>query len=100
LGERGRRISEFEASLVYKVPGQPGLHRGTLSQKNQTKPNQNKTKQNNQTKKNPKPKIQNPKTKNQNKKQLSSIVAIPLNISKPCVRIVFLNFGDQWHFVI
>jgi hypothetical protein len=33
---RGRQISEFEASLVYKVsPGQPGLHRETLSSKNQ-----------------------------------------------------------------
>jgi hypothetical protein len=32
---RQRRISELEASLVYKVrvPGQPGLHRETLSQK-------------------------------------------------------------------
>jgi hypothetical protein len=27
-------ISEFESTLVYKVPGQPGLHRETLSQKN------------------------------------------------------------------
>jgi hypothetical protein len=33
MGGRGRRISEFEASLVYKVssPGQPGLYRETLS---------------------------------------------------------------------
>ena len=30
---RGRQISEFEASLVYRVPGQPRLHRETLSQK-------------------------------------------------------------------
>jgi hypothetical protein len=44
LGGRDRWISEFEASLVYKVqdfglgvPGQPGLHRETLSQKNQNK---------------------------------------------------------------
>jgi hypothetical protein len=42
LGGRGRRISEFEASLVYRVPGQPGLRRETLSRK--PKPNQNKTK--------------------------------------------------------
>jgi hypothetical protein len=27
LRERDRRISEFEASLVYRVPGQPELHR-------------------------------------------------------------------------
>ena len=33
---RGRQISEFEASLVYRVPGQPGLHRETLSQKTKT----------------------------------------------------------------
>jgi hypothetical protein len=37
LGGRGRWISEFEASLVYRVPGQPGLRRETLSQKNKTK---------------------------------------------------------------
>jgi hypothetical protein len=33
----GRRISEFEASLVYRVPGQPGLHRETLSRKTKKK---------------------------------------------------------------
>ena len=33
LGGRGRQISEFKASLVYKIPGQAGLHRETLSQK-------------------------------------------------------------------
>jgi hypothetical protein len=32
LGGRGRWISEFEASLVYRVQEQPGLHRETLSQ--------------------------------------------------------------------
>jgi hypothetical protein len=37
LGGRGRQISEFKASLVYKVPGQPGLHRETLSQKKKKK---------------------------------------------------------------
>jgi hypothetical protein len=43
LGGRGRRISEFEASLVYSlVPGQPGLHRETLSRKNKTKTNKQK----------------------------------------------------------
>jgi hypothetical protein len=30
---RDRQISEFEASLVYRVPGQQRLHRETLSQK-------------------------------------------------------------------
>jgi hypothetical protein len=46
LGGRGRRISEFEASLVYRVPGQPELYRETLSQKQtnkQTKNPKNKT---------------------------------------------------------
>jgi hypothetical protein len=42
VGGRGKQISEFEGSLVYGVPGQPGLHRETLSE-NKTK--QNKTKQ-------------------------------------------------------
>jgi hypothetical protein len=42
LEGRGRQISEFEASLVYKVPGQPGLHRETLSQKKKQKQKQKK----------------------------------------------------------
>jgi hypothetical protein len=34
LGGKGRWISEFKASLVYKVvPGEPRLHRETLSWK-------------------------------------------------------------------
>jgi hypothetical protein len=37
LGGRGRQISEFKASLVYRVPGQPGLHRETLSRKTKKK---------------------------------------------------------------
>jgi hypothetical protein len=38
LGGRGRWISEFEASLVYRMSsGQPGLHRETLSQKKKKK---------------------------------------------------------------
>jgi hypothetical protein len=57
-GGRGRWISEFKTSLVYRVnsrtvratewvPGQPGLHRETLSLKTkQNKTKQNKTKQN------------------------------------------------------
>jgi hypothetical protein len=50
LGGRGRRISEFEASLVYKVSSGTArtIQRNPVS-KNQTKPNQtkqNKTKQN------------------------------------------------------
>jgi hypothetical protein len=47
LGGRGRQISEFEASLV---PGQPGLHRETLSQKKtKTKTKNKKTKQKKRT---------------------------------------------------
>lgn len=33
LGGLGRRRTEFKASLNYKVPGQPSLHRERLSQK-------------------------------------------------------------------
>lgn len=33
FGGRDRQISELAASLVYRVPGQPGLHRKTLSRK-------------------------------------------------------------------
>jgi hypothetical protein len=46
LGGRGRRISEFEASLVYKVsfPGQPGLYRETLFRKKLKKKKKKKKK--------------------------------------------------------
>jgi hypothetical protein len=37
LGGRDRWISEFEVILVYRVPGQPELHRENLSQKNKSK---------------------------------------------------------------
>jgi hypothetical protein len=38
LGGRGRWISEFEASLVYKVSsGQPGLQRNPVSKKQKNK---------------------------------------------------------------
>jgi hypothetical protein len=33
LGGRGRWISEFEASLVYRVSSRPGEHRETLPRK-------------------------------------------------------------------
>jgi hypothetical protein len=37
-GGRSRQISEFEASLVYKVSSRkPGLHRETLSRKKKKK---------------------------------------------------------------
>jgi hypothetical protein len=46
LGGRGRWISEFEASLVYRVvPGQPGLYRETLSQKNKKQKTKKKKKE-------------------------------------------------------
>jgi hypothetical protein len=48
LGGRGKWISEFKASLVYRVLGQPGLQRNPVSKnknKKQTKQKQNKTKQ-------------------------------------------------------
>jgi hypothetical protein len=53
LGGRGRRISEIEASLVYKVSARTAraIQRNPVS-KNKTKQNKNKTKQN---KKKPKP---------------------------------------------
>jgi hypothetical protein len=49
LGGRGRRISEFEASLVYRVSSKTAraIQRNTVSYKTkQNKTNQNKTKQN------------------------------------------------------
>jgi hypothetical protein len=44
LGSRGRYISEFEASLIYRVPEQPGLYRETLCRKNKTKKKKKKRK--------------------------------------------------------
>jgi hypothetical protein len=47
-GGRGRQISEFQASLVYKVSSRTarGIQRNPVSKKpNQTKPKQNKNKQ-------------------------------------------------------
>jgi hypothetical protein len=55
LGGRGWWISEFEVSLVYRVPGQPGLYRETLSRRNKTK--QNKTNKNNNNNRPPHPSI-------------------------------------------
>jgi hypothetical protein len=44
LGSRGRRISEFKASLVYRVSSRtPGLHRETCPEKPKSK-NKNKQK--------------------------------------------------------
>ena len=47
LGGRGRRISEFEASLVYRVSSRTAraIQKKTLSQKNQTKSNKQSNKQ-------------------------------------------------------
>jgi hypothetical protein len=48
LGGRGRRISEFEASLVYRVSSRTArdTQRNPVSKnQNQTKPNQNKKNQ-------------------------------------------------------
>jgi hypothetical protein len=45
LGGRGGQISEFEASLVYRVSsGQPGLYRETLSRKKTNKQTNKQTK--------------------------------------------------------
>jgi hypothetical protein len=73
LGGRGRWISEFEARLVYKVPGQPGLHRETLSRKTK--------KQNKQTKKNKKTKKQKKKTKTNQKTKNKKIKYDELDVS-------------------
>jgi hypothetical protein len=67
LGGRGRQISEFEASLVYKVSSRTAraIQRKPVS-KNQTKPNQKQTNQKqtkqNKTKQN-KTKLPNKQTK-------------------------------------
>jgi hypothetical protein len=43
-----RRISEFKASLVYRVPGQPGLYRETLPQNKKNKKKQKEKKRMNE----------------------------------------------------
>jgi hypothetical protein len=47
LGGRGRWISEFQASLVYKVSSRTAraIQRNPVSKKTKTKTKQNKTKQ-------------------------------------------------------
>jgi hypothetical protein len=60
-GDRGRRISEFEASLVYKVSSR-------AARATQRNPVSKKPKTNKQTNKNKK-KPKKPKTQKQNKKQ-------------------------------
>jgi hypothetical protein len=47
LGGRGRQISEFEASLVYKVSSRTAraIQRNPVSKTKQNKTKQNKTKQ-------------------------------------------------------
>jgi hypothetical protein len=49
LGGRGRRISEFEASLVYRVSSRTAraIQRNPVSKQNKTKQNKTKPKQNN-----------------------------------------------------
>jgi hypothetical protein len=47
LGGRGGQISEFKASLVYRVPRQPGLYKETLSQKEKEKGKERKEKKKN-----------------------------------------------------
>jgi hypothetical protein len=99
LGGRGRRISEFKASLVYKVSSRTAraIQRNPVSKtkqtnkqnrtrnqnRNQTKPNQNKTKQNkpNQTKPNQN-KTQKIKQKVNKLKSPSEDASIPLGREK------------------
>jgi hypothetical protein len=81
LGGRDRRISEFEASLVYKVSSRTAkaILRKRFSKNqtkpnqtkpNQTKPNQNKTKQN-KTKQKPTNQPTNQPTKQQQQKRMN-----------------------------
>jgi hypothetical protein len=52
LGGRGRQISEFEASLVYRIsPGQPGYTEKPCLKKQTNKKTPKKQKQNKTTKK-------------------------------------------------
>jgi hypothetical protein len=69
LGGRGRRISEFEASLVYNVSSRTACatQRNPVSGKNKTK--QNKTKQNKTDKKTTKLKQKKKKKKRKKKKK-------------------------------
>jgi hypothetical protein len=75
LGNRGRRISEFEASLVYKVNFRTAeaLQRNPVS-KNKTKQNKTKTKTSKQANKQAKTEklIQNSKNRPKNFKSLKN----------------------------
>jgi hypothetical protein len=61
LGGRGRQISEFEASLAYRVPDQPMLHKKTLTLKKKRKEKKRKRKKERKRKR--KEKEKNPKIK-------------------------------------
>jgi hypothetical protein len=74
LGGRGRRISEFEASLVYKVSSRTAR----ATQRNPVSTKQNKTKQN-KTKPKPKKQIKNKQTNKQTNKKPSHL----LQLKKP-----------------
>jgi hypothetical protein len=65
LGGRGRRISEFKASLVYKVSSRTA--RGT--QRNLVSKNQKKKKKKTKTKKNKKTQKTNKKNQQQQQKE-------------------------------
>jgi hypothetical protein len=65
LGGRGRWISEFEASLVYRVSSRTAR----ATQRNPVSTKQNKTKTKNKTKQKKPKKTKKPKTKNNNKKK-------------------------------
>jgi hypothetical protein len=61
LGGRGRQISEFEASLVYKVRSRTArvIQRNPVSKKTKNKKQKTKTKTNKQKKKKKEKEIQN-----------------------------------------
>jgi hypothetical protein len=71
LGGRGRRISEFEASLVYKVSSRRAraIQRNAASKKKKTKNKQTKKQKQKQQQQNKNKKPQNQKTKKPKTKQ-------------------------------
>jgi hypothetical protein len=68
LGGRGRRISEFEASLVYRVSSRTAR----ATQRNPVSENKNKNKNKNKTKQN-KTKTNKTKTKQKQKQKTKKI---------------------------
>jgi hypothetical protein len=103
LGSRGRQISEFKASLVYKVSSRKAraIQRNPVSEKNKTKQKKNKKK----TKKNPKTNKQINKQKTNKQKNsdllwMGNVEMVPLSLKgNRKFRFVLFKFLSSFYLL-